>query len=611
MIKDIRDFKRLVGFVGPHLWVLAMAFVCMLIYSLLNGISPTALIPAVNNLISNTEITIPADVQAPAFIMDFLTGLIDKINTLPHMQLMKILLIGALIYFLFRNLFDFFQQYFMNDVSQRVVRDLKDAIYRKLLSLSMYFYSKNPTARLMSRITYDTSIIRDAINTGLLDFILRPMEIISHFVVVVSVVYLFGIPIKFILTSLILFPCILLPAVLISKRLRAITTRGQEKMGDINTILFEIITGIRIVKAFSMQEYEYTKFKNENNSFYKLVIKAMKRMVAISPINEFTSAVFIVVVVFLAYQQIEAGRMTWGPFAAFLFSTLLMIRPVKRLSKVYAIIQQSLAAATRIFAILDTEERITEKKGAIAAPELSREISLEKIRFRYEENEVLKDINLTARKGEIIAVVGPSGAGKSTLVNLIGRFYDPTEGSVKIDGVDLRDIKLKSLRDQIGIVTQEMLLFNDTVTANISYGSKQLPKEDVMKAAKVANAHDFIMNMPKGYDTVVGERGFRISGGERQRLAIARAIFKNPPILIFDEATSQLDTESERYVQEAIDRLMKGRTVFVIAHRLSTIKHATKIVVMNKGRLADIGTHDELMARGGVYKKLYDMQFKY
>lgn len=606
MKQDIKDYKRLVGFVRPHLWILVFAFISMLIYSVLNSLSPTALIPAVDNIISGSKITLPENTVAPQFII----YLVDKINALPPMRLMIIILIGALIYFLLRNIFDFLQVYLMNDVSQRVVRDVKDTIYRKLLSLSMSYYAKNPTAKLMSRITYDAGIVRDSISTGLLDIILRPLELVTHFIVVIGVVLFFGIPLRFILTSVILFPCILLPAVIISRKLRTITVRSQEKMGDINTILFEIITGMRIVKAFSMQNYEYEKFRAQNNIFYRLAMKAVKRVNIISPINEFTSSIYLVVIVYLAYQQIIAGTLTWGSFAVFLTSILLMIKPVKRLSKVYAVIQQALAAATRIFNLLDAEEKIMEKPDAKILPPISRGISIEDVHFKYDDEYVLKGINLSTTKGEIVAIVGPSGAGKSTLVNLIPRFYDPSKGAIRIDGMDLKDVTLKSLRDQIGLVTQEMLLFNDTVTGNIAYGSENYSREDIIKAAKVANAHDFIMKLPQKYNTFVGEKGIRLSGGERQRLAIARAVFKNPSILIFDEATSQLDTESERYVQEAIDRLMKGRTVFVIAHRLSTIKHATKIVVLSKGEIVDVGTHKELMERGGLYKKLYEMQFK-
>ena len=586
--------------------VMILAFSCMLVYSVINGVSPTALIPIIDNVISGSQMTIPEHVKVPMFI----TNLVDVINQLPHMKLVLILLAGGLVYFFLRNVFDFLQVYLMNDVSQRVVKDIKDAIYKKLLSLSMRFYGQHSTAKLMARITYDATIIRDSISTGLLDLVLRPLEVVSYFCVAVAVVLIFGIPLSFIFTSIILFPCILLPAVLISKRIRKITTQSQEKMGDINTILFEIITGIRIVKAFSMQEYECNKFKEQNNSFYKLSMKVVKRMNVISPINEFTSAIYIVIVLYLAYRQILIGSLTWGSFIGFLAPILLMLKPVKRLSKVYATLQQSLSATTRIFELLDTDDNIVEKENALTLPIISGDITLNDVWFSYGKEEVLKGINFSAKKGEIIAIVGPSGSGKTTLVNLIPRFYDPTKGTVKMDGTDLTDATLKSLRDQIGVVTQEMLLFNDTVKANITYGTHSPSMDNLIKAAKIANAHEFIMKMPKQYDTVVGERGFRISGGERQRLAIARAIFKNPPILIFDEATSQLDTESERYVQEAIDRLMEGRTVIVIAHRLSTIKHATKILVLENGKIADLGTHKELMEKGGLYKKLYDMQFR-
>jgi len=605
-MQDIRDYKRLAGFIIPHLRVLLLSSVCMIIYSVINGISPLGLIPVIDNILGGSKITLPAYIDPPFFIQ---AG-IDWINSMPGQTLFIGLLLGFLVYYLFRNLLDFLQVYLMNDVSERVVRDIKDAIYKKFLSLSMQFYSKHSTAKLMARVTYDATIVRDSISTGLLDLILRPLEIVCHFVVAVSVVIFFGIPVGFILTSVLLFPCILLPAIMISKRLRKITTKSQEKMGDINTTLFEIITGMPIVKAFSMQKYEYEKFKNQNKGFYKLAMKAVKRVNIISPINEFTSAIYFVIVAYVAYRYTVTTNVSFGSFTVFFASVFLMIKPMKRLGKVYAVVQRALAAATRIFGLLDTYEKITEAPLAAPLPVLSNSITMEGVRFKYEDNYVLEDINLKVKKGEIVAIVGPSGAGKTTLVNLIPRFYDPSRGSVKIDGKNLKQITLQSLRDQIGIVTQEMFLFNDTVTANITYGSKGHSGEDIIRAAKIANAHDFIMNMPSQYDTIVGERGFRISGGERQRLAIARAIFKNPPILIFDEATSQLDTESERYVQEAIDHLMEGRTVFVIAHRLSTIKHATSIIVIDKGRIAGAGTHEELMRKGGLYKRLYDMQFR-
>jgi len=604
--KDIRNYKRLVGFVSPHKGVLIFAFVCMIISSVLNSISPIALIPVVDNIMTGDDITINPHIPIPQFVFRF----VEKVNAMDPMVLLKVLLIGALVYFLLRNLFVFFQAYLMNDLSQRVIRDVKDKLYRKLLSLSMRFFGENPTAKLMSRITYDAAIIRDSISTGLLDLMLRPMELISHLVAIIAIVLIAGIPLQFLFTTVILFPLLLLPVVIISRRLRKITTKSQEKMGDINTILFEIMTGIRIVKAFSMQEYEYEKFKKQNNSFYKLEMKSVKRMNSISPINEFTEAIFLVCVLYLAGMHILGGKLSWGSFLYFVTSVLLMVKPVKRLGKVYAIIQKALASAERVFDILDDTPDIGQKPEAKELPILKGQIEFKDIFFKYDGDNVLKNINFNIKKGDILAIVGPSGAGKTSLVNLVPRFYDPTRGAILLDGVDLRDVTLKSLRDQIGIVTQEMLLFNDTVLNNITYGTSKHSREEVVKAAKIANAHEFIMRLPDKYNTIIGERGYRLSGGEKQRVSIARAIFKNPPVLIFDEATSQLDTESERLVQEAIDRLMKGRTVFVIAHRLSTITHANKIIVLDRGRIKETGTHKELLDKNGLYRKLYEMQFQ-
>jgi subfamily B ATP-binding cassette protein MsbA len=340
-------------------------------------------------------------------------------------------------------------------------------------------------------------------------------------------------------------------------------------------------------------------------------MKSMKRMEVISPMSECAIIICIPLIAVVAGRQIVEGTLSAGAFGAFLAALMLMAKPVKRLAKVYGVLQTALAAGKRIFDVLDEEPRVVERPGAKVLPPFRGSVSFDNISFKYDDAEVLKGISFEAQKGEIIALVGPSGVGKTTLVNLIPRFYDTTSGSIRIDGLDIKDVTLKSLRDKIGIVTQETILFNDTVGANISYGNvDKLKQKDIIQAAKIANAHDFIMKMPKGYDTIVGERGFRLSGGEKQRLAIARAVFKNPPILILDEATSQLDTESELLVQNAIDRLMKGRTVFVIAHRLSTVKNATKILVLDKGTVAAEGSHEGLMEESGLYKRLYEMQFR-
>jgi subfamily B ATP-binding cassette protein MsbA len=380
-------------------------------------------------------------------------------------------------------------------------------------------------------------------------------------------------------------------------------------MADITTTLHETISGIRVVKAFSMEGPEAERFRKQNQQFYRLTMKSTKRVIAVSPITEFVGMFCIAIILWVAAKEIISGALSAGAFVTFLAALLSLMKPMKRLTNVYSINQQALAAANRIFEVLDTKETVTDKPDALEMPRFKNNVEFKNVAFSYDDKEILKDINLTVRAGEIAAFVGPSGVGKTTLVNLLPRFYDVTKGKIAIDGVDIRDYSLKSLRSQIGIVTQETILFNETVAYNISYGCKNPKKEDIVRAAEIANAHSFIMKMPKGYDTIIGERGFRLSGGEKQRLSIARAVFKDAPILILDEATSQLDTESEILVQEAIDRMMRGRTVFVIAHRLSTIKHATRIYVLDAGRVADVGHHDALIQKDGLYKRLYDMQF--
>ncbi|MBU0683076.1 MAG: ATP-binding cassette domain-containing protein, partial [Candidatus Omnitrophica bacterium] len=344
-------------------------------------------------------------------------------------------------------------------------------------------------------------------------------------------------------------------------------------------------------------------------SFFKIMIKSAKRIIFVSPLAEFITVVSVSWIMFVGGKAMIEGTLDPGAFFAFLGCISQMITPFKRLSKIHAINQQALAAATRIFEIFDTVPSVSQVKGAIDAAQFSEDIVFQNVWFRYEERDILKDVNLKVKRGEIIAFVGPSGVGKTTLVNLIPRFYDCTKGRILFDGNDIRKVSFDSLRSQIGIVTQETILFNDSIKANIAYGTV-LDQSRIEKAAKIANAHDFIINLPLGYDTVVGDRGFKLSGGEKQRLSIALAILKNPPILILDEATSQLDTQSEKMVQEAVNNLIKGRTAFVIAHRLSTIRGAHRIIVINEGRIIEEGTHEQLMGKNGLYRKLYEMQFR-
>ena len=602
----MKNYKRLIKFVIPHAWVLGLAGLCMIISSAFGGVSIGMIIPLVDNIITGKKIVVPHGVNLPAVVRN----LIDTANSMTPLQLLNDMILIVIALWLLKSFFEFCQTYLMNDVAQRVIRDVKDIIYKKFLTLSMDFYSRNATGKLMSRITNDATVIRDAISTGLTDLLYQPIQLIVYIGLLFFVKIYFSISWVLIGISILLFGLVVYPVVKIGKRLKSISRQSQEKMGELTTTLHETISGIRVVKAFSMEEYEGRKFASQNQGLYKLTMKQVKRMTVVSPITEFVSIACVAIILWIAAKDIISGALSAGAFITFLASLLSVMRPIKRLTNVYTINQQAMAAAERIFETLDAKPSVAEKPGAITLPKIKTAVRLEDVHFKYDDKEVLKGISLEVRVGEVAAFVGPSGVGKTTLVNLIPRFYDVTSGRVLVDGIDVRDCTLKSLMEQIGIVTQETILFNDTVAANISYGTGAHTKDAVIKAAKIANAHDFIMKMPQGYDTMVGERGFRLSGGEKQRLAIARAVFKDPPILILDEATSQLDTESEMLVQEAIDRMMKGRTVFVIAHRLSTIKHASTIYVMDLGKIVDKGSHEELLHKEGLYKRLYDMQFK-
>lgn len=599
-------YRRLIRFVYPHAWVLALATLCMITSSAFSGVSISMVIPLVDTIIAGKKILIPHAELLPPFIKH----LVDSANSMSPIALMNRITMIVIVLWLLKNLFEFFQTYLMNDVSQRVIRDVKNIIYNKLLTLSMDFYSKNSTGKLISRVTYDAAIIRDSISTGLTDLLYQPVQLLIYLGILLTVKVYFSISWVLIAISVFLFLLIIYPVIKIGKRLKTISRQSQEKMGDITTTLHETISGVRVVKAFSMEDYEAKKFADQNQYFYRLMMKSVKRMTVVSPITEFVGIFCLAIILWIAGKDILSGYLSAGAFTAFTISLMSLMRPIKRLTNVYSINQQALAAADRIFETLDTKPSVAEKPNARDLPKIKSSVKFENVSFRYEDKDVLKDINLEVRVGQIAAFVGPSGVGKTTLVNLIPRFYDVTGGRVTIDGLDVRDCAIKSLMGQIGIVTQETILFNDTAASNIAYGSRKPDMDDIMRAAKIANAHDFIMKMPNGYDTVIGERGFRLSGGEKQRLAIARAVFKDPPILILDEATSQLDTESEILVQEAIDRMMKGRTVFVIAHRLSTIKHANSIYVLDNGRIVEVGSHDALVQKIGLYKRLYEMQFK-
>ncbi len=597
-------YLRLLKFLNPHIRLLSLATFFMLLNSVAtNGVSVSMVIPLVDKIIGGKQIVIPTKVP------DFIQNIVNSINVMSTADLFKWLIWFLLVAFLLKEIFTFLQSYLMTDVSTRVLTDLRNKVYNKLLDFSLDFYTKEHAGNLVSRITYDTSIIQNSITEGLTTLVSQSFQVVVCLVMVFSVRAIYKIDWMLLILSMLVLPTLVYPIVRIGKKLKKISTSTQEQMGAVTTTLFETISGIRVVKAFGMEEYERNKFAKQNHGLYRLFMKSAKREQLIGPITEYIGVVCAALVLWLGGSKVVSGELSAGAFIAFLVSLMLMVRPFNQLSRVYSIIQKALAAAERIYNIMDTEATIKDVPNAVAIPVLKDRITFKNINFGYDSVPVLKDVDFEVKKGEVVAIVGPSGCGKSTLVNLIPRFYDPTKGEVLIDNCDIKTATLESLRGQVGIVTQETVLFHDTIRANIAYGGQAASDEEIANAAKIANAHDFISKLPEGYNTIVGERGHRISGGERQRIAIARAVLRNESILILDEATSQLDMESEKLVQDALEKLMKGRTVFVIAHRLSTVKFATKIIVLDKGRIVETGTHEELLRKNGLYKRLYDLQF--
>ncbi|MFC1703171.1 ABC transporter ATP-binding protein [Candidatus Omnitrophota bacterium] len=597
----MKNYIKLLKYLKPHVIFFVPAIVCMGFSALFDGVTITMVAPFTDRVLSDGKIIVPFD-NLPLG----LSSVIEKINNIPRAELLTTIAVTILILFLLKGFFFFWQSYLMSNIGQRVVRDMRLALYKKFQDLSLDYYSKKRSGELISRITNDVMLVENAVSYGVTDLIYQSLQVVFFTCLI------FFIHWKFALISFVLFPLVAGPMVSIGRMLKKLAKSSQEKMADINSLLYETISGVRIVKAFCMEEYETKRFAAQNKDFYKITMKSIRRNLILGPLTEFIGAFCGVGIFFFGVREVINETISFGVFGLFLGGLFSLIRPCKKLSQVNAIIQKALAASERIHDVLEAQPTVREKTDALVIGGVEKLIEFKDVWFRYEEEtaEVLRDINLTIHAGELIAIVGPTGAGKTTLVNLIPRFYDPTKGKINIDGIDVKDMNIKSLRSQVAVVTQETILFNDTVKANISYGSGAVSDEKVRHAAVMAFAHNFIMKMPEEYNTIVGDRGFKLSGGEKQRLTIARAILKNPPILILDEATSQLDSESERYVQEALDHLVKNRTVFCIAHRLSTIRKANKIIVLDEGKIVDIGKHQELLSKSGLYKRLYETQFK-
>ena len=506
--------------------------------------------------------------------------------------------------YLLKGLCNYGQTVLMSHIGFRIVTDLRNDLYRHILRQPLSFFTKHPTGILISRVTNDVTYLQGAVSEAVTSLLK------DSFTLAGLVFVIFWRDWKLAIIASLVFPLAVWPIAQFGRRMRRIAAESQVSMGDLISLLQETITGNRIVKAFGMEEHENRRFARENERQFRLTMKSVTVRAISSPLMEFLGGLGIAAIIFWGGYQVIEGTSTPGTFFSFLAALLMLYEPVKRLTNVNNTIQQGLAGAERIFQVLDTEPGIRNRPGAAELPPIREGISIEGVTFRYEEDPVLRDVSLKIRAGEAVAFVGMSGGGKTTLVNLIPRFYDVSEGRVAIDGTDIRDVTLESLRAQIGIVTQQTILFNDTVRGNIAYGDVRRSDEDVVRAAMAANAHDFIQRLPQGYDTVIGEQGVKLSGGERERISIARALLKDAPILILDEATSSLDTESEIEVQDALEKLMRGRTTLVIAHRLSTIRNADRIVALVDGRIVEEGTHESLLEKKGEYFKLHNLQFK-
>ncbi|MDD5482328.1 MAG: ABC transporter ATP-binding protein [Kiritimatiellae bacterium] len=569
-IKEWQTYKRLVGYARPYLWRLIIGGGCGVLFA---G-STTGMLVAARN-------TLREVFQNAPFYQVFLIAVF-----------LPLLALG-------RSVGQFLSDYYIQWVGNRVVMDLRILTFAHLQELSVRFFTKSRTGELISRTINDSMMVERAVSVVLGDLVKEP------FVFIGAAGFLFWLDPLLAFGSLVLFPVCILPIALFGRRVRRYARHSQERLASLVSIMQETLSGIRIVKAFGMEKYEIVRFADQCRLFFNRIMRVARDKAVIEPLIVFVSIIGLaLVLVYARWTKMPAEN-----FITFAIAMVALYEPVKKLSKVHLNIQQTSASADRIFEIMDSPVLIHDSPAAIELKGDVDSILFDNVSFAYDGPFVLRNIRLDVRAGEMVAIVGGSGAGKTSLVNLIPRFYDVSSGALRINGADIRGFTVKSLRAKIGMVTQETILFNDTIAANIAYGHTEASRASIEEAAGRAHAHEFIREMPEGYETVIGERGVRLSGGQCQRLAIARAILRNPPILILDEATSALDTESERLVQAALDELMRGRTVFAIAHRLSTIMHCDKIIVLENGGIVEMGAHEELLGLNGVYRRLYDLQF--
>ncbi len=585
----------------PHLARFLAGVVLMAFVGAAEGLIALMIIPAVDVVLN------PHSTATTLTLLHLRNGqTLDLNQFFPHSihHVWTIFALSLFAIFFTKALAEFLGSTAIQYVGHAGVMDLRNRVYSKLVQQPIGFFQHNPAGRLMSAVINDVEQVRSAFSEFLADFFRQIFALMAFILVLLSINW------KLALGSAIFIPLVVVPVSKLGRKIRRSSETSRVRLADLSHILQETITGNRVVKAFGMEGFEIRRFREAARHLLRENMRWVRAYVATSPIMDVVAAVVFSLLILYARDQIKHNLMTQGMFFAFVYSLFKVYEPVKRLGGIYQLFQQAFGASTVVFQFLDLPEETSEAPGAAALPSFSREVKFENLSFAYDSGPtILHDINLTVPAGCVVAIVGSSGAGKTTLVNLLPRFHAPTSGNLHVDGWDVREVTLRSLREQMAIVTQETILFNDTVWNNLCYGRPDLPEARVVAAAKAALAHDFITQLPQGYQTRIGDRGQRLSGGQRQRLAIARALLKDAPILILDEATSELDSESEHLVQRALNNLMTGRTVFVIAHRLSTIRRADMIAVLDGGTIRELGTHEELLSNGAIYRRLYEMQF--
>ncbi len=598
------ELRRLLHYLAPYTLPLAAGILLMAIMGVAEGLVAFAIKPALD-VVLNPQSALQKLVLFQVPGTDRIVYMNDFVPARVH-HVWSVFALSLLFIFLVKAVSEYFGSTLIQYVGLAGVTNLRNSVYSKVVQQPVGFFHHNPVGRVMSAVIADIEQMRSAFSDYLADFFRQ------IFSLVIFVAVLLVIDWRMAIGSAVLVPLVVWPVAKLTRRIRRSTETSRTRLADLSQILQETISGNRVVKAFGMEGFEIKKFRESARNLLRENMRWIRALAATGPIMDVLGAIVIAMILLYARGEIKVDRMTIGSFGAFTFALFKAYEPIKRLGSIYQLFVQALGTSSQAFKLLDLPEEKLDAPGATALPPFSQAVEFENTTFRYDDADspTLSNISLKVPAGAVVAIVGSSGAGKTTLVNLLPRFYSATSGAVRIDGHDLRGVTLRSLRGQMAIVTQETILFNDTIWSNLCYGRPDLAEEKVLAAAKAAMAHDFIMQMPKGYQTLIGDRGQRLSGGQRQRLAIARALLKDAPILILDEATSELDSESEMLVQSALNNLMTGRTVFVIAHRLSTIRRADLIAVLEGGTIRERGTHEELLERRGLYARLYEMQFR-